>query len=145
MSDDYSPPENNSAETPEEPIVDQTLECRDCGDLFLFTVAEQVHYNEKGLKHPPSRCPSCRKKNREAVQATMMPVQCRKCRKKGFVPEAQTEAVDVLCEQCFVEIKQRFGRPEQQPAASPPDGTSAASDGTLNTPANHPVPSADSV
>ena len=39
---------------------DITLQCRDCGNDFLFTAGEQQFYAEKGFTNKPSRCPSCR-------------------------------------------------------------------------------------
>ena len=37
-----------------------TLQCRDCGRDFVFTVGEQEFYASRGLTHNPSRCPECR-------------------------------------------------------------------------------------
>lgn len=109
-------------------LSEETLECRDCGDLFLFTVQEQEYYRDKGLKHKPSRCPTCRKKNRDQIQAAQVPVRCRKCHKNGFVPEAVPEAIDVLCEACFTRLKQKY-----LPAA--PSSESAGTPHTEATPA----------
>lgn len=86
-------------------LTNETLTCRDCGNLFLFTAAEQSQYIEKGLKHKPSRCPICRKKNREAVESTLIPVQCRMCKKRGLTLEVPEGQVDTLCEKCFLRVK----------------------------------------
>lgn len=152
MADQGMTVEEMMSGTPE----DQTLQCRDCGDLYLFTVAEQEHYLKKGLKHPPSRCPSCRKKNRAVVQSTMVPVQCRRCKRKGFVPEAFPQAIDVLCESCFSEIKQRYlpaqpepvlpqAQPDELVSQGPAAGSDGVSDGSLSTATNPPLISGDLV
>ena len=39
---------------------DQFLECVQCEELFLFTVAEQQKFLNMGYD-PPKRCPRCRK------------------------------------------------------------------------------------
>ncbi len=133
MIDDTNSSAVNMEIAAEGPLVDQTLECRDCGDLFLFTAVEQAHYREKGLKHAPSRCPSCRKKNREAVQATMVQVDCRRCGRRGFIPHVPDGSIDALCESCLLAIKQKVGvSPEpadwsQLQALNPPAETNRVS------------------
>ncbi len=54
-------------------FVDQTLICVDCQQSFVFSVAEQAFYAERGCRHPV-RCPECRAKRRaernaEAIRA----------------------------------------------------------------------------
>jgi len=39
---------------------DKTLQCRDCGQDFVFTAGEQEYYAQKGFTNEPRRCPSCR-------------------------------------------------------------------------------------
>jgi CxxC-x17-CxxC domain-containing protein len=41
-------------------MSDQQIRCSDCGDVFLFSAAEQEFYAEKGLAAPPKRCKPCR-------------------------------------------------------------------------------------
>jgi len=41
-------------------MSDQQISCSDCGDVFLFSDAEQAFYREKGLAAPPKRCKACR-------------------------------------------------------------------------------------
>jgi hypothetical protein len=53
-------------------FTDQTLNCRDCGTPFIFTVRDQTFYAEKGFT-PPTRCKACReinKRKREENAAT---------------------------------------------------------------------------
>jgi len=44
----------------EEEGEDETLECRDCGAEFCFTVGEQQFYKEKGFDNKPTRCAECK-------------------------------------------------------------------------------------
>lgn len=39
----------------------RTIKCKDCGNDFIFTEAEQAFYKEKGFDNEPVRCPDCRK------------------------------------------------------------------------------------
>jgi len=39
---------------------DKTLTCRDCGQEFTFSAAEQEFFAEKGFTNEPGRCPECR-------------------------------------------------------------------------------------
>jgi CxxC-x17-CxxC domain-containing protein len=39
---------------------DKTLTCRDCGQEFTFSAAEQEFFAEKGFTNDPGRCPDCR-------------------------------------------------------------------------------------
>ena len=39
---------------------DATLQCRDCGNSFVFTTGEQEFYRTKEFEGPPSRCKPCR-------------------------------------------------------------------------------------
>jgi CxxC-x17-CxxC domain-containing protein len=39
---------------------DQSINCADCGQQFLFTAGEQAFYATKGLTNAPTRCKACR-------------------------------------------------------------------------------------
>ncbi len=43
---------------------DETRTCKDCGQEFVFTVAEQEFYEEKGFQNKPERCKECRAKRK---------------------------------------------------------------------------------
>lgn len=45
-------------------MEDKTIECRDCGQEFVFTVGEQEFYQEKGFTNEPVRCKDCRQKRK---------------------------------------------------------------------------------
>jgi len=38
---------------------DKTLQCRDCGEEFVFTAGEQEFFSQRGFSEP-IRCKSCR-------------------------------------------------------------------------------------
>ena len=40
--------------------ADKILSCRDCGNQFTFTAAEQEFFVQKGFTNDPSRCTECR-------------------------------------------------------------------------------------
>ena len=42
-------------------MADMTIKCKDCGNEFIFSEAEQAFYREKGFENDPVRCPDCRK------------------------------------------------------------------------------------
>ena len=39
---------------------DEDLECKDCGEPFVFTVGEQEFYETKGFENKPVRCKNCK-------------------------------------------------------------------------------------
>ena len=45
---------------------DKTLNCKDCGTDWVFTVGEQEFYAEKEFENEPTRCKECRKKKKIA-------------------------------------------------------------------------------
>ena len=49
----------------QEQVSDKMLVCRDCGNEFVFTKAEQLFFREKGFEKEPVRCPACRKARRQ--------------------------------------------------------------------------------
>ena len=48
-------------------MVDQTLQCRDCGADFVWTSGEQQFFQERGFANPPSRCPTCRAQRKNTM------------------------------------------------------------------------------
>lgn len=51
----------------ESSFTDQVLTCRDCGNTFVWTAAEQKFYAEKGFANAPVRCPEDRAKKKAAM------------------------------------------------------------------------------
>jgi len=83
---------------------DKTIVCKDCGQEFVFTAAEQDFYAEKGFMNEPTRCKSCRaarknggrQSNREMYDAV-----CASCGKPCKVPFQPREDKPVYCSDCF--------------------------------------------
>jgi len=55
-------------------LSDQFLGCADCETEFIFTIAEQLFYAERGIERP-SCCPDCRarkrsERNADAIRAS---------------------------------------------------------------------------
>ncbi len=102
-------------------FTDKTLNCRDCGEDFIFTVGEQEFFAEKGFTNEPSRCPSCRRANKARRNAsgggasygngggygggrqerTMHPAVCSACGKETMVPFVPRNDKPVYCSECF--------------------------------------------
>lgn len=45
-------------------LKDKKIVCKDCGNVFYFTVRDQEFYAEKGFKNEPVRCKDCRSKKK---------------------------------------------------------------------------------
>ncbi|MBI1919362.1 zinc-ribbon domain containing protein [Candidatus Microgenomates bacterium] len=84
---------------------DQNLQCRDCGNAFVWTASEQEFYQQKGFQNAPVRCPSCRaaKKARmgEGGARQNYPITCSNCGKSDTVPFEPRGDRPVLCRDCF--------------------------------------------
>jgi hypothetical protein len=40
--------------------TDLQINCRECGQRFVLTAAEQAYYALRGASEPPTLCPPCR-------------------------------------------------------------------------------------
>ena len=95
------------------PFEDKTLVCRDCSAQFTFTAGEQEFYQERGVLHPPSRCPQCRSKRRggearvPSGERRMYPVVCAECGREATVPFEPRTDRPVYCRECFSKRRQR--------------------------------------
>ena len=90
---------------------DEVLVCKDCGQEFVFTAAEQEFYAGKGFTNKPGRCPQCRaarkvqgrtggsSNNRESRQ--MYPAVCSACGKETTVPFQPSGNKPVYCRDCY--------------------------------------------
>ena len=95
--------------------TDQTLQCRDCGREFLFTVGEQEFYASRGLQHAPARCPECRAANKARMSGggsyggdrgprQMYSATCSNCGKEARVPFQPRGDKPVYCSDCFQQM-----------------------------------------
>lgn len=89
--------------------TDKNINCKDCGQTFIFTAGEQSFYSEKGFENEPVRCPSCRgmrKRNRNGMGSRggfrqMHEVTCHDCGKQTQVPFEPRESRPVYCRDCY--------------------------------------------
>src|SRR3954468_23574171 len=111
---------------------DKPINCRDCGQSFLFTVGEQEFFASRGFTNEPSRCPECRAARKAAGggggysggggsygggggrssgggygQREMYSVTCASCGNEARVPFQPRGDKPVYCSDCF--SKQRSG------------------------------------
>ena len=87
-------------------IEDKSLQCRECGAAFVWTVGEQEFYQEKGLVNEPTRCPDCRAakrkmRNESGGTRIQYPVICAECGKETTVPFVPRNEKPVYCSDCF--------------------------------------------
>lgn len=87
---------------------DKTINCKDCGESFLFTAGEQGFYLEKGLLNEPQRCTVCREQRRQertvgARQTTT--VVCADCGTETTVPFVPRLGRPVYCNACFQQMR----------------------------------------
>lgn len=89
--------------------ADKTLVCRDCGQSFVFTQAEQEFFSRKGYTNVPGRCLPCRQVRRAQNGAEGAPararefftVACAECGAESRVPFKPTQGRPVYCSDCF--------------------------------------------
>lgn len=86
-------------------FTDKTITCKDCGNEFVFSVAEQEFYASKGFENDPVRCPECRRKRKQArndaPRREMFTVICDQCGEETQVPFRPTNGRPVYCRSCM--------------------------------------------
>jgi len=97
---------------------DKQLACKDCGKDFVWTAGEQEFFAAKGFQNAPTRCPDCRRNNRNQRQQTgprtMYQITCSSCGKQGEVPfQPRDPSAPVYCADCF---RERRGAADGQAA-----------------------------
>ena len=100
---------------------DKPLNCRECGQSFLFTVGEQEFFASKGFTNEPTRCPDCRAQRKsqqggyssggygggaysggyDRGERQMFSATCTQCGKEARVPFQPREDRPVYCSDCF--------------------------------------------
>lgn len=90
---------------------DQTLQCRDCGQDFVFTAGEQSFYASRGFTHPPTRCPDCRAARKaqdrggsyggQRAPREMFTAICASCGREAQVPFQPRDDRPVYCSDCY--------------------------------------------
>ena len=121
---------------------DKQLSCKDCSKSFVWTAGEQQFFAQKGFQNPPSRCPDCRRLNKQSRQGErrqMYPIVCSDCGKPGEVPfQRRDPSSPVYCTDCF---RSRRGiNEDEQPAHASTGHTDGATD---SNDAGEAAPAAD--
>ncbi len=82
---------------------DKTLQCKVCGNDFVFTAGEQEFYAAKELPNEPKTCKDCRMKRKNANRETreMFDAVCAECGADCKVPFNPTAGKAVYCSDCF--------------------------------------------
>lgn len=90
---------------------DKTLNCKDCGQEFVFTAGEQEFYDSKGFVNEPQRCKDCRVARKSAARASreMHTAVCASCGQEATIPFEPREDRPVYCSECFARMKEEQG------------------------------------
>jgi CxxC-x17-CxxC domain-containing protein len=92
---------------------DQTIQCKDCGQQFVWTAEEQDFFQQKGF-NPPLRCKDCRAKAKASFNRggggqggprQSFPITCSECGAQDTVPFQPKGDRPVLCRNCFQKRK----------------------------------------
>ena len=103
--------------------IDQTMSCRDCGQLFIWSAGEQEFFASRGLASPPARCRECRVARRGAqtrlfdrapgsdpysnygAPREMFTTTCAQCGQEARVPFTPRGHRPVYCSDCFAQLR----------------------------------------
>ena len=90
---------------------DRSLNCKECGNEFVFTAGEQEFYAEKGFVNEPQRCKDCRdaRKNASRGEREMFEATCESCGGTARVPFRPREDRPVYCSECFAKQREEQG------------------------------------
>ena len=87
---------------------DKSLECQDCGQVFIFSADDQAFHAAKGFTNEPKRCASCRQTRRAGRDGgysqgprEMHPAVCAECGQETTVPFRPRGDRPVYCSDCF--------------------------------------------
>ena len=94
---------------------DKTIQCRECGQEFIFSAGEQEFYQQKGLLNEPGRCPACRLRRRQQNQGhageraprELHTIVCAECGAEDQVPFLPRNDKPVYCSNCFERTRVR--------------------------------------
>ena len=86
---------------------DKTLQCKECGNEFVFTAGEQEFYAEKGFVNEPQRCKECRVARKQAAKGEReyFVTTCSNCGGEAKVPFKPRDDRAVLCSDCYAKSK----------------------------------------
>jgi CxxC-x17-CxxC domain-containing protein len=85
------------------PMEDKTLKCKECGDDFIYTMGEQVYYQERGFMNHPQRCKTCRDNRKNAARGPreFFSATCYGCGGEAKIPFEPKTDRPVYCSDCF--------------------------------------------
>jgi CxxC-x17-CxxC domain-containing protein len=86
---------------------DKTLQCKECGEDFVFTAGEQEFYAERSFQNEPQRCKPCRDARKLAARGPRVyhTAVCADCGGEAKVPFEPKSDRPVYCSDCFARIK----------------------------------------
>jgi len=91
---------------------DKSIQCFDCGDIFIFTAEEQDLFKSRGYTNEPKRCPECRQARKSNnsnrsynTPREMFPVTCHDCGKSTEVPFQPSNDRPVYCIDCYRKVR----------------------------------------
>jgi len=90
---------------------DKSIQCVECGTVFVFSADEQALFASKGYQNEPKRCPTCRQARKSRRDTSdgfgyrpvrqMYPVVCAQCGKETEVPFEPRQGRPVYCSDCY--------------------------------------------
>ena len=78
---------------------DRVLACRKCGSNFIFTVAQQLFYAEKGFVNEPQLCDKCREEKKRHDPGVYYGV-CSMCGKEVVFKFKPSRDRPIYCDKC---------------------------------------------
>jgi|ERR1043166_401777 CxxC-x17-CxxC domain-containing protein len=97
-------------------VEDQSIQCIDCREDFVWTAGEQTFYHSKGLSNPPKRCKPCKKEKNKRLDAIEharatgqryrvdIKAECAKCHTMTTIPFYPSQGRPVYCRSCYLEM-----------------------------------------
>ncbi|MCL2088676.1 MAG: zinc-ribbon domain containing protein [Oscillospiraceae bacterium] len=87
---------------------DKTLNCKECGEEFIFTAGEQEFYAEKGFVNEPQRCKGCRDNRKNSIRGEreIFTAICADCGQEAKIPFRPREDRPVYCSECFAKSRE---------------------------------------
>jgi CxxC-x17-CxxC domain-containing protein len=101
-------------------LQEKNIQCFDCSNSFVFSIAEQEDFLSKGRNNAPKRCPSCReaRKERQNRNGSLKPIQpgfksdlklhsavCATCGQETRVPFEPQPGRPVYCRVCYQSVR----------------------------------------
>lgn len=102
-------------------IQDKWLICKDCHRKFVFTVAEQKNFGQKGYPDPV-RCKYCQRQKKilnlalkdgvNMADEVRFSEACDKCNRSFYTKIKRRTGINLYCDDCWNEIKR--AKPDEE-------------------------------